>query len=119
MELKDLVCDLEYAKRFRELGVPQESFFYWDWYSDTCYDVRFVPYSCPGLKRYSAFTAIEILNIFPLKMGFPIELIKVCVEGKVVYAMKLNHMLSSYSDENPANVLAKQLIDMIRDKRLD
>lgn len=29
IELKDQVCDLKYAKEFRKLGVPQDSYWYW------------------------------------------------------------------------------------------
>lgn len=29
MELKDQVCALEYSKKLKELGVPQESLFWW------------------------------------------------------------------------------------------
>ncbi len=29
MKLEDQVCDLEYAKKLRELGVEKESLFYW------------------------------------------------------------------------------------------
>jgi hypothetical protein len=29
MELKDIVCSLEHAKRLKELGVKQDSLFYW------------------------------------------------------------------------------------------
>jgi len=65
MNIEEQVCDLEHAKKLKDLGVKQESIFYWDWHSDTCYSVKFIPYSCPGLERYSAFTASELLDIIP------------------------------------------------------
>jgi len=35
MELEKQVCSLELAKRFKELGVKQESYFCWSWLKDT------------------------------------------------------------------------------------
>jgi hypothetical protein len=68
MPLEQQVCALEYSKRFKELGVRQESIFFWDVHSPTAYAVTFVPYSCPGLERYSAFTVAELGEMLPKKI---------------------------------------------------
>lgn len=65
MKLEDHVCSLELSKRLEELNLKQKSIFYWDWYSDTCYGLKYAPYSCPGLVRFSAFTASELMEILP------------------------------------------------------
>jgi hypothetical protein len=65
MKLEHQLTSLVLSKRLRELNVKQESYFYWDWHSDTCYGVKFVPFSCPGLERYSAFSVAELGEMLP------------------------------------------------------
>lgn len=70
MKLEDQVCNLQLSKRLNELGVRQESLFYWwrhkslldeDWLLDTTY--RKEPLGHENLQNFiciSAFTVAEL-----------------------------------------------------------
>lgn len=61
MTLENLVCSLESAKRLKELGVPQGSFFYWHDGTTIIY-----PDYQPNMNRsISAFTAGELGEMLP------------------------------------------------------
>jgi hypothetical protein len=62
MELKDIVCSLEHAKRLNELGVKQESLFYWLNRKIVC--PKFQEFNFPE-KWCSAFTASELGEMLP------------------------------------------------------
>ena len=72
MKLENQVCSLELAKKLRELGVPQESLWYWknyceEWFQPMCsfairrgkYD-NFIPEKA---EEYAAFTVAELGEI--------------------------------------------------------
>ena len=69
MSLEKQVCSLELAKRLRELGVKQESLFWWMYfeptpakYHDGEYKIRYGKgNSC--WEHISAFTVAELLNM--------------------------------------------------------
>lgn len=74
MELKDIVCSLEHAKRLKELGVKQDSLFYWDaWYVGGKFRNADLAASRMGYENnetlscenYSAFTASELGEMLP------------------------------------------------------
>lgn len=64
------VTNLELSKRLKELGIKQQSLFFWEWFNDSCYGVKYFPYTLvPGdaneFKIYSAFTASELSHYLP------------------------------------------------------
>lgn len=73
MKLEQQVCSLELSKRLRELGVKQESVFYWsqggiynegtDW--QVCYASRATRINGKELDWYSAFTVAELGEMLP------------------------------------------------------
>ena len=65
MKQEDKVCSLKLSMQLRGLGVKQKSLFYWDYDSENCYAVKFMPFHCPGLEHYSAFTADELGEMLP------------------------------------------------------
>ena len=78
MEPEKQVCSLELAKRLKELGVEQESLFYWVWFDtkfDICYkdssgrfqniDEPFKVYDMYPCY-YSAFTVAELGEALPM-----------------------------------------------------
>jgi hypothetical protein len=76
MELSDQVVSLELAKSLRELGVKQESLFYWEEidntnsisYCPTGFHINFVNEGLIKkgiLKYYSAFTVAELGELLP------------------------------------------------------
>lgn len=67
MNLEEQVCSLELAKRLKELGVKQESLFYW--HNDSGKD--YPAYGDPSLclcpyDSISAFTVAELGEMLPL-----------------------------------------------------
>lgn len=88
MKLEDQVCSLELSKKLKELGVKQESAFYWMEYlthnpkSADCYDripsveisVRYPYGSDPRYwdfdKKVSAFTVAELGEMLPVEINW-------------------------------------------------
>lgn len=62
MKLKDQVCSLESAKKLKELGVKQDSLWYWETLRTTNYVLSLVK----G-QGYSAFTVAELGEMLPKK----------------------------------------------------
>lgn len=64
MKLEDQVCSLDLAKRLKELGVKQESLFYWkQGNSDLFIGYRTISESAPTIA--SAFTVAELGEMLP------------------------------------------------------
>jgi len=114
MDIENQVCSLELAKKLLTLGVKQNSLFYWDWHSDTCYAVKFVPYSCPGIERYSAFTVAELGEM----LSFGIISVKrtleffYCGEGLDVEDV-------GFDERTEADARAKMLIYLIENNLME
>lgn len=73
MELKDICTDLEYAKKLKELGVKQDSLFYWRQNKNNK-KALFTPRNKIHTAnmiwlRYSAFTSTELLELLPNYIG--------------------------------------------------
>lgn len=74
MGIEKQVCSFQYAKRLKELGVKQESLFVWEYFNDTCYGVRYIPFASVksvdnNVIHYSAFTVAELGEMLPCKIG--------------------------------------------------
>lgn len=67
MKIEDQACSLELAKKLKELGVKQESAFYWigklpfDGFGKVYYELHRVPL-LSEIEVYSAFTVAEALE---------------------------------------------------------
>jgi hypothetical protein len=80
MKLEDQVCSLELAKKLKELGVKQESYFYWEWFSQNgkaCL-ISQDGWKINKMNTSSAFTVAELGLLLPSKCytkkdRFPIE----------------------------------------------
>ena len=67
MELSDQICSLELAKKLKELGVKQESLFWYTIYVDQTYDIHYQfdsKYIPPA--HYAAFTVAELGEMLPV-----------------------------------------------------
>lgn len=67
MKLENQVVSLELSKRLRELGVKQESIFYWCDVSESYHEVRWEVILNPKIAvkdHVSAFTVAELGEIF-------------------------------------------------------
>ncbi len=86
MELEKQVVSLELAKKLKELGVKQESLFYWSQYTDDSNDRRWqigyrsrtVRFNNEPLDWYCAFTVTELTammqDFYEEKIGRKVEL---------------------------------------------
>ena len=69
MELKEQVVSLELAKKLKEIGVKQESLFWWDGYTNFEDEIK-LEYGKPDFVAgdamfYSAFTVAELGEMLP------------------------------------------------------
>src|ERR1017187_8222476 len=118
MKLEDQVCSLELSKRLKELGVKQESYFYWS-NIDTPHPrlvIHFERSERSGDFWISAFTVAELGEMLPY--GF--EDYKYSSEcGLNKYWSCTAPQLNDYAyeqDINEANMRAKMLIHLIENK---
>lgn len=109
MRLESQVCSLELAKRLKELGVKQESLFYWHHENGKDY----VSYADPSFclcpyEKISAFTVAELGELLPAGMlssrakdntGWYIQVITPVDKWNIMYAC-----------ETEADARAKMLI---------
>lgn len=67
MKIEEQVCSLELAKCLKELGVKQESHFYYEWYSDSAYSLGhlLIEDYAPGATMISAFNVSELGEMLP------------------------------------------------------
>jgi len=69
MKLENQVCNLELAKKLKEVGVKQESAFYWTRFKDTLklylWDIREWPNEKVHPAIASAFTTAELGEMLP------------------------------------------------------
>lgn len=69
MNLEDQVCSLEHAKKLKELGVKQESFFKWrlrkDWYVTEAFTYEEENATAELADECAAFTVAELGELCP------------------------------------------------------
>lgn len=106
MKLESQVCSLELAKRLKELGVDQESLWYWNEYSDlNCVLVS------PADKLGENFAAFTVAELGEMLKGQEFDVIF----GKEKVILVRGH-LEEYSAETEADARAKMLINLIENK---
>lgn len=107
MKLEDMVCLLELSIKLKELGIKQRSIFVWEYYSDECHGLKYLPYSIVpndfnGVKLYSAFNAAELGNILPnrvtTKEGDPFNTFRIAITKciSVENNMAINNFMINY-----------------------
>lgn len=78
MKLESQVCSLEYAKRLKELGVKQESLFYWSFYdggfSEEEPGITLTDEANHGFEEdlLSAFTVAELGEMLPKQIEYKV-----------------------------------------------
>jgi len=129
MNLEDQVCSLELAKKLKELGVKQKSFFYYELISLTNeYHVSW-DFS-DGKGEYSSFTVAELLELLPFEIfnnfNYGLVIKKSYNDFEVIYDTytidgddNRNFQLKYEFDKNPANACAKMLIYLIENNLIN
>ena len=130
MELNKQVCNLENAKRLKELGVKQESVFYWSIPSpekskdekerlilqNDCEVMLCHKWTDWGefFENVSAFTSSELGNLIPLDI---MNSIQHCGNDKVKHTLKFSELLFIYDTE--ADARASMLIYLLENGLMD
>lgn len=129
MNLESQVTSLELSKKLKELGVKQESLFYWINY-DEQYCLQYVN-DAIGLcilkdiykELYSAFTASELLESLPTHIkGCNLQIIKgnrILREKPEFCCRYYDINIISEPDENLSNSCAKMRIHLIENKLIE
>jgi len=126
MQLEDQLISLKLSKRLKELGVKQQSLFYWEWASDECYGLAYFPYCVYPLNgseftHFSAFTSSELLEMLNWNVHFEgtwyiLNSYKRVLENYVRYSNGVGGdltVLYDTCDTNEANARAKMLIYLL------
>lgn len=122
MKLEQQVCSLEYAKRLKELGVGQESLFWWVEYTDGHgkEESWSVENNRAGYKQFiSAFTVAELGEMLPNNVNKYHWRGNKTDKGKayeIKYRRLVNHKLEVLRikrDVTEANARAKMLIYLL------
>jgi len=132
MNLESQVTSLELSKKLKELGVKQESLFYWERCShfgvNNNFSIIYEPThdlityefgDCHCIHSsheytYSAFTASELLELLPLFSGSIPNIIKT-----EKYTSSYFNQEIKFNDENLSNSLAKMLIHLTENKLIE
>lgn len=117
MEIEKQVCSLEQAKRLKELGVKQESLFYW--YEN--YDKPCDAYVVSRTKEASAYTVAELGEMLP--SGYDTMRISNVVEftqhyGWFGYDLEGEHFPSETLYPTEAQARAAMLIHLLETKTI-
>lgn len=116
MKHEDQVCSLELAKQLKELGVKQESWFYW-WLCEKCKhecgckEARIVDSLAHNIPCYSAFTVAELGEMLPCWHDS-------CLRAKRdwhvrVFEKDKDNICHNSLDTTEANARAKMLVYLI------
>jgi hypothetical protein len=131
MNIENQVVSIELAKRLKELGIKQESYFKFELRDNGDFCIyHSKPVSC-AYKYFSAFTSAELGNILPsdfrrwndedrLYHDHFFHEIKVNDEYIIEYLINDDPSRSQgFKDNNEANARAKMLIYLIENKLME
>lgn len=128
MKLEDQVCSLELAKRLKEIGVKQESYFYYTTCNDCTKEYGSQEWSLEeGIshgENISAFTIAELGEMLPSLIGpdldYYLKIDKV-KDGWLVAYVKNDNLppLAFYDGTKEADVRSKLLIHLIENKLIE
>ena len=125
MDIKQQVCSLELAMKLKELGVKQESLYFWQTNEDGDVELSRTGFTGQGIRQYeaySAFTVAELGEMLPLiKQKYNITYcVRACKVTRHIWNIAYhggsddrilgNHVLSA---ETEVDARAKMLIWLI------
>lgn len=113
MKLEDQVCSLELAKKLKELGVKQDSYYCWNLYIPSGVS-KLESYPATNVhywQTFSAFTVAELGEILPPFVTTE----KYLCKGKPRFNAHEEETIECHSwhDDKEANARAKMLIHLI------
>lgn len=111
MNLNEQVCSLELAKRLKELGVKQESLFYWSENMRGEWSLN-----CPTRDRTSRCSAFTVAELG--EMLFPNAKINTIKIGNVFYLYQFG-LDKEFIADTEANARAKMMIYLLENKLIE
>ena len=115
MELKDQVCSLESARKLKELGVKQESLFYWHETARLDGINNFNQSKINSKYCYSAFTVAELGDMLP-EMVDNLQILTWKKTWREQMTYFCEHRDNVFSAETEAEARAKMLIYLLENK---
>jgi Fe-S oxidoreductase len=122
MKLEDQVVSLELAKRLKELGVEQESLFYWTHCPRGIDLVHQRSRMKKALSKYdfAAFTVAELGEMLPTRVNkSKYDMLMSRREGRRWFAYYTDQKTPVVSDESEANARARLLIYLLENKLME
>lgn len=127
MKLEQQVTSLELSKRLKELGVKQESYFYYyPVYGPKIggiqtYKYKIAPLNESGNNKYSAFTVAELGELLPykwavIKQMYGFQIFGIKKDAPLNYTMLGGHGISLPIILTEADARAKMLIYLLENK---
>lgn len=118
MKLEKQVCSLELAKRLKELGVKQESYFYWSY---DLLDSHTIRHQAKGWGAdYSAFTVAELGEMLPEQVPYKddgADDISFLLSGKQDGLWWVNYT-KGFTEKTEVDARARMLIHLIENNLL-
>jgi hypothetical protein len=130
MKLEDQVCSLEYAQRLKELGVKQESLFYYSMcnhcaeeYKISLEETLELAQGTTHENNYSAFTVAELGEMLPDKLKIKIEKYSIKKNERyfnlVYYNFSINEFSIGIERDKEADARTEMLIYLIEKKYME
>jgi hypothetical protein len=123
MQLKDIVCDLEYAEKLKVLGLKKESLFYFPAFGELCKND--CDYLISASQSTRTYTVAELFEILPNEIGW--DVLRNTYSHKFNWCYKYvyddgkssNNKGCGTKDDKQANSLAKLLIWLIENNNVN
>lgn len=117
MKLENQVCNLELAKKIKELGVGQDSL--WCWWDDDIIPGHLVPLTMKSAVRASAFTVAELGEMLPFRAKSEKIAPQYTSLGQWKCSRIYKGKLVYFYGKTEADVRAKMLIYLIENKLME
>lgn len=115
MELEKQVCNLELAKKLKELGVMQESYLIWiRGYQEDSWSLTVSKFN-HHVNRYAAFTVAELGEMLPIGLDSKGQAIQIerSKDGWVSGLRTYREFIKTFIEPREADARAKMLIYLL------
>jgi hypothetical protein len=110
--LEKQVCSLKWAKRLREIGIRQDTYYQWIYdYKNDSWDICASDYYDEDTVHVAAFTAQDFIDLFPHLFTFKRR------EDQWIFSCDKIDM-QVHDEENLADVFARILITITKNKNV-
>ena len=115
--IEQYTCTFIQAKKLKELGVEQNSLFWWTWFDSDSYIVSKEHMTVNGHKAYPAFTSQELGELIDKQDGYSWSTHRVVYEKLIeISNHDDNKKVTSFKTKNEAQARAEFLIYLLESK---